>query len=830
MKSGVRSLISAALFISSAALAGWNPAAWPSTNSYRIAPTNHYLATNLYGQVWATVWTQSSTTSFIPEVFDAAPILSINLTNDYTNALSGAWYGPIGGYTNDGYRAFTNVYVKSIEPDVSTSRLYEVWSSVQDGIVDSVSVEAVTTVSGVTVTNVLDATVTGQQTNITLGVERIWAYDTYAALVERVRVSDGDTNTYNQFESSDGIKFVWGGDEPPINDRANLDRFKAWLSGNAYKFVRTSAEIGGTFNAYFAPQDNWLWQSNVISFVDTNAYEDACSTGGVATLETITETNANWYSSSANESFPLWSDDALVVDLGLPHRADVSTNNYTAYVPGWFVGDTNVYYTNVTFEYVSTNISATWFDWSPYRDLGGWRPGLSNENAIVWRVNAWDSTLTNSSYNDLYDACGGVYRELRIPSPTNATPTQIIYQVERVYVVTTNAETITTGTVQIAHSTNVPHVAFSVTNVITTNAAQLVTNYLASTDANTNDYPGGWFTNIVFGPITVSNTYATNISATCFLTNIAPGYSERDYGYGRMRDVADALIYTVNGAQYSADTNSYPDIGLYLGFTCTTVAVDSAPFIHVETNAVGNPFGYKIAYAVSNAPLSDFAVTLCTNDVSCPASYGDLSGAVKYQTLEAGCYYVTTRSWDSTFVDCTFFNETFADSTEQYDAQTDVIVDYEYCCIPTNFPVDPVGSAKYQKTYTKIPCEVTNYLDCVTIGSNTYVYSYGRRSMAVTWAADDPQLTYSAAQYYNAINPITNSVPPDNESGWGGSLTNALIEYASTNATGNGSETDFYSTSKPFAGDSLESLGWEITQEFIMFRWNNTNGGFQYRP
>lgn len=831
MKSGVKSLIFPALFISNLSLAGWNTNVWPSATSYRASES----VTNAYGQLIRVIITQASGTNAatIPQIFDSTDLIINDVfanerqdggTNYFTNRL----YGPVGAYKNAPEREYTNTYLSAIRIDADTNQVEALWTANDlGGGLDSVDYFVIVTNEYQVITNQYHYEYEGVQTDLTFKINRILAHDAYHAISERLRVTDGNTNVYNYRESIAGFKPQWGYNGESINDRDNLVAFKTWLSGNANQFVNNSlADTNGTFNGWFAEVSDWEWNSDL--YFDSTLYDDTCSTGGAPSI--IITTNESWTPVAGRSAFPMWSTDDLCDYLDLPHKNEVETNNYTATVPGWFAGDTNSeYVADYSFDYVSTNKANTWFDWTPYRDLNGWHGVLSNENAGAFYITPFNTATNVPWRSQIYDTCSNPYAELRTPQTNIAgTITQVVYHLERYYVTLTNAETITTGSVVVAHSTNSQSPSITITNIITTNAAVVYTNYLSNLEANTNDYPGGWSTNIVLSTNSIPTTGLITNLFTCMISNIAPGYTDADYGYSKLQDIVTNLIWTASAPSYSGDYTNYPNIGLYEGSTCTLTQADSAPFLHIETNGTGNPYGLKVAFSVTNQPSysSDFTVDLCTN-----AADG-CTGTVQYQVLKPGCYI----SHESKVIDrisdpgdpCGSGVDTGEDATVTeltVVIEGAYIVSYDVCCLVDNFP-DP---NQYQQTiytisYTPIPCE--SAADCGL--TNGYVYAYGRRSMRVTWTADDQQYGYAAAQYYKANNPVVTGADPDNESSFDGGLSKTFSEYAENNVTGSGSNTNFYLNTKPFQSDALTNQGWEITGELILYKWDATNG-FKYK-
>ena len=138
MKFGARKPILLALYIFSLLCFGpivratWNTNAWPTTNSFRLAPTNFFVATNIYGQLWEDTWTQTASTNTIPQINDfssytngfAYTNIAIIGTNQYTNIFYDFEYTmPIGAYTGGSSRVITNAYLKNLRPDMDPNEL-----------------------------------------------------------------------------------------------------------------------------------------------------------------------------------------------------------------------------------------------------------------------------------------------------------------------------------------------------------------------------------------------------------------------------------------------------------------------------------------------------------------------------------------------------------------------------------------------------------------------------------------------------------------------------------------------------------------------------------
>jgi len=359
VKSGVKRLIFTALCICSSAFGSWDTNSWSSTNSYRIPVTTNYLAaTNYWAKEHVDVWTQTSTTNYIPE-----------LTNDISGYL-----GPIGGYTNSGSRTWTNIYWTDIQADVPTNTTAGWYGTNQVTNVYTFIV----TVDTNTVTNTLTTSVLSitAPTNIewNLDVQWIWGFDSYLALNERLDIL-GDAITYTPKLYKD--------------QRTNLVEWKTVV------------------------------ESIIPDFVDTTLFTN----GGVITNEFLTIT-------------------------GLLENISAPTN---------------------------------YFDYTPYRDLGGWQPGLSNVVDGIWEFPVW-TTNTTTITNSIMDACGSNYTYTLLGSTnTNGVVISVDFEL------------------------------FSGTNSLATYTA---TN---STEVYTNAF-------------------------TCTNDFIASGFTERDYGFKWVPDIMDQLV------------------------------------------------------------------------------------------------------------------------------------------------------------------------------------------------------------------------------------------------------------------------------------------------
>lgn len=825
MKLGAKSLIFLVLLIFNAAKAEWNADAWPSEINYRLVPTNFFSATNLWAKKTAEKWEQQSTTNFIPQI-----ILSnyVAVGPDFEIPMS--YHTPIGRHTND-FREWTNTYWNYISADPSTN-VTGPWDDETMGGsgVYAFSFQWPWPIGGEETNNVetsVSINFSSDSREWGLDVPHIWAWDTYAALQERYRALNQESmmivTTTNRVDNQDVVTDhlvlttnVWNPREASMffkpefyrNERQNLIAYKEWIAGNLGRFVDHSQSSDGTFDEYFDQFVSWQWVTTYT--VTTNA--DPCILP-VEDRYQIT-TNRFWEPTKRPDDFPMMDKESLVVLAGLPHQQGaVTTITYTAHVPGWFACDTNVFIaSNHTFTVTTTTaMTRTWFDYTPYRDFGGWGQGLSNQVSGVWRFNLRDYWRPETQTWAIADSVANPFM-VRFDPSTNEVGivTSAVFSIFRHWTEGTNNFPQTINGVRVLSPCLADQISPRITITVTNPAYSVTfTNYSAAINL-----PNG-STAIVFSAVYTNAIVITNNFAA-ELELIATDTTEADYGYKFMRQAVSNLSWTAHNDYANSTSAAYR--GQWNGGGCALGQTDTAPWIYSETNSFGFPSGVKESGSLSLPPIPDDG---CEVFVPPPDFSGDCEFSARYTILEPGCYIGTgTFIGDAGVCDFSVFpSRTFGGVTVTVTGP--YLTYFEVCC-PDG------GGVKVTRTYKRSACLDVDYGDCDFRDNNGapigHFYGYKRNSQVIQFNALPPGLLASRAIYFIGTKPFDQDDQPDNESGWQGTLLNTYSQYVTTQETGIYSLNDFHKNTRPFGGSALEIKGWQITGALELRKWD-----FEYK-
>lgn len=275
---GLRKLILTVLGIFGASglcLAQWHPQAWPSEDKYWI--TTPVLVTNVYAQFHREVWTQTSTTNYIPEL----------------PSTFGSRTGIAGAVTNA--RTWTNEYLTDIEANVPSNTV-ATWGPGTGYWTNNYAFA-----SNQTLTTSLSHYTNGVQTNLNLDVQDLWAWDSYMAMTERDVVLRSTNDVRSSSSTAPKPRFYF-------SNRDALVETKQWLLTYVPSFLDTrycGASSAATKNA-----------------LNANRYIATNSVGYVSSVYTT--------------NFTVWSATSLCSYLEIPaHILQPTGSEVTVHTP-WF--------------------------------------------------------------------------------------------------------------------------------------------------------------------------------------------------------------------------------------------------------------------------------------------------------------------------------------------------------------------------------------------------------------------------------------------------------------------------------------------------------------
>ena len=744
MKSGARSLIFLALFICNNSLATWDSSSWPSESSYRIAtPTNYLTATNFSAKKHVDVWSQFSTTNFIPITTNATPngwdnlISSPALDVDNTNAT----------------HTFTNTYWTDAQVSPSTSITFN-WTSTNYYTNSQTFMhEDVTNY----LTNILFAVTSIDSIPWKFDVQWMWEFDTQQALQERWRILNG-TNDFQETAPTT-IK-------PSLfkSRRDNLVGYKSFINSSLSNFVdKGAASSNGNFDSYFSTPSSSLW----------------------ANVSITSNANWTWTNIYIPEEFPRLSVQSLIDNVsGFPYTE--TTQIVTNDVEGWFAGSNGVE-TVSNYVYTTTNFSTKWFTYTPFRDWGGWGPGVSNPQPFVLEIPI-DFLTTGSNNYTATDACSN-----SIPYYTTAV---------------TNTNGIITDMTLVLHYDN--------------------TNLLSSFS----------FTNA---------TTHTN-SGTCTNDFLDVGFTEADYGYKHMKAVLNLMAWTVQEDGYTCKddqaTNTFglcAHAGRWSGGTnvCTASDLPAVDFTRNTNTGCGSlPWAYKVALKLNltNDNINGPDAPISPTNSFYPPWYGkdqypgaiyewwgpdNVSACGDEELTFSGIF---TRACHSTI-----------DQTKW------PLLGYECKCIS-----GPSGCDYYQVNnfiplyFTEcLPPEWGGPVDVGDDGPGSpldppggcpdlyWSYKYGRNAQTVEWFDIPGELASTRVEYYKfgvLIHDSTNAMPVA-ESGMG-NMSWFMSEYETGTTSSNSSHTqsDFCLNTKPWSGTTTEVKSWAMGDAQLLLKWDVAGG------
>lgn len=625
-------------------------------------------------------------------------------------------------------------------------------------------------------------------------VPQIWAWDTYMALQERYRALEQGTNIWNAREAAMPFKPSFYRD-----DRANLIAFKAWIEGNLSSFVDQSLASGGTYDDYFSQYTDWQWVTTYT--ITTNA--DPCIIP-VELRYTIT-TNRFWEPTSRPESFPMLTRDKLSTIVGLPQQVTMTTNTYTSDVPGWFACQTNVHtVSNHTFTVTNSTISRTWFDYTPYRDFGGWGQGLPNQVSGKWRFELSDYWRAETQVWAIADTVDNPYMARFDPSSNEVgVVTQAIFSLYRHWTVATNNIAITTNKVLVISPCLTNQLSPAITITVTNPAYSVVVSNYSSSVVLFNG-----LTNIVFSRVYTNAATITNNFAAEFEL-IAANTTEADYGYKYMRSIMSNLAWTTADS-YTGNSTSAANRGIWYGEGCGESQTDSASWDRTSMDTSGYPSGVKDSYEVGAGAQRQ--PPECTEPPTGGENDCD-SYRVAYVLLPEGCYRVEEKYTDIS--DCS----SYYSGPWKMRGSINVSVPTEFLALrgqcggfeSGRCPVEFLVEYRYMPT----ACELGD----VACYERPYIYQYRRNSQSMQFAGTPPGLSATRAFYLSAEHPFYPDLAPDNEAGWSGTLTKTFSQYIASTETGTFNLSDFHSSSKPFASNNLEKRGWQVTGVLELRKW-----------
>jgi hypothetical protein len=398
--------------------------------------------------------------------------------------------------------------------------------------------------SGNTVTTELTSTISAENvTNLNLDVQWIWTYDTQQALRERWQM----LNPTNDFvaDAPDSLKptvFGWKKNatyNTNKDQRNNLVEFKSYINSILSSFVDINeANTNGNYDTFFETPSR---------FSDENK-------GWVWSDTSFDGTNDTWVFTNMPSSLPVLTLQSFCENIAeFPH--EVVSTVVTNTVDGWKIGNYSVYQTNTV--HTNTTYTKTWFDYTPYRDLGGWADGVSGVQTGTHRFTI-SMVVYATNLVEIWDACGdSMYYDLTSNTNTNGVVTSVDLEIF---------------------------------------------------DSQTNSLYSAAYTNA---------TVYTN-TVVCTNSNIAAGFNEGDYGYSVMQGVISNLVWTEASSRYrlesvyaSGTTNRLEvgELNNTLGWGAAKTAAENDP----EYDSVGNlrPAEYSSGFVTgesTNEFQADYSV------------------------------------------------------------------------------------------------------------------------------------------------------------------------------------------------------------------------------
>lgn len=654
-----------------------------------------------------------------------------------------------------------------------------------------------------------------RQGGFLLDVPQLWPWDTYVGLQERYRVLKQGTNVWDAREAAMTFKPSFYRD-----DRTNLLAFKEWIDDNLSSFVDQGYSSGGTYDSYFAQYTDWEWITEYRYTTNEPCAEPQYN---------ITQVSY-WQPTGHPESFPMLTKERLVALADLPRQqGTVTTNTYTADVPGWFACQTNVYIvSNHTFTVTNTTpVTRTWFDYTPYRDFGGWGQGLSNQVSGKWRFDLSDYWRAETQEWAIVDSVDNIHAVRFDPSTNSAgTITQALFTLARIYTLGTNDYPISTNVVSVYSPCQTNAISPAISITVTSPAYSVVVSNYSSTFGTTNGVTNIIFTAAYTNAVTITNNFAAEMNL------IATNTTEADYGYSKMQAVLSNLAWTAVDIPAPANGQDWAGAG------CNSLAIDNSNWGVVTDPASGWPYGVKQAASVFAG--SPPVIKDCF-DSDAPPQYGDDScqeyiECAEYIILNAGCYYVSGEAWSGAsygFSCEEMYNEGRAlhwVSSEQIPASgfvqftepTVILIKYASGCRPIFAPGEErsyEGLAIQRGTYTPTACELTNNVDCDSYDPYTYAYNYAKRAASITNSALSSGLSASRDIYLVAENPFDSSRQPDDD-GFTLPLKNTFALFETVTTPDAYSITTFTTTTRPLQSNTIESKGYRVTGGLELRKWD----------
>lgn len=825
MNRGVKSLIFLAQFISSCCVAQWNGDAWPSETSFRLNPISFFPANNIISHKFVEEWEQVTGADYIPPL-EFYQTEASSVTGG--PALQIEYLIPMGKSTN-GSRLFTTTRWMDICADTSTNDVAE-WTGIGEFETsqldvyefegDDWEVETLLRIYGTVDSKVWY-----------FDIPQIWAWDTYMALQER----------YRALMRTDA---VWSSRQAPMlfkpcfyrEDRANLVGYKDWIAANVGSFVDTSyADAEGTFDGYFNTPTDWEWHEDIQP--EVNGEIDCGEQDRVEAVSRF-----SWRPTGSPENFPMLTREKLVRLAGLPYEPGiVTTNTYTADVPGWFLGDTNtLLLEDATFTVVVTSaISRTWFDYTPYRDFGGWGQGLSEVTTGEWRFDLSRNWFNATQTWAFVDVVGASYLARFQPVEVAADTVTVLratFTLFRQYSTSTINHPAQTTSIQVTSPVATPSPPITIPRSIPA-YTEIITNYSANPAGGS-----GFITSVVFvmeytNAVIITNNFAAELQL------IATGSHEREYGYKQMPAVMEQLIWTDGGdagtcgdALPASPTELCSSAGYWRGYGKNDVQTDNSTWIHETTNCSSYPYARKIAFSSSAEdwlePVDECDVA-DHPDPNNPEVGSDCT--VEYFQISPGIeYLVGSRCFERT-VD--LYNDPDWETQDCYDRPP---VFSPWAMLPAGIPCGSYIVQRSKKCCIHYPPPYVNeivfswfvcefmYIPIGTCGVNNpfpstetdnYNWGYDRNSQTLFWNNIATHVPSDRACYISA-NGLDAGEQPDNESFFTSSVTRKLRQYSSgVSSQDEHTETSFCSSTKPFASNTIETRGWFMTEAKLLLKW-----------
>lgn len=648
-------IVLTALLMGIPAFGSWDDQSWPSDTSYRInSPTNYLVKTNYWGKEHVEIWTATSSTNTFPA----------NVTNTvpgYTPFIVLSTNAPAD-------EVWTNTFWTDIQTDVP-SNTWSTWGSTNTITNVTEWVTIIETNTFVTNTITIEVYRTVEPVNIEwdLDVQWIWAFDTHQSLEERWRVLDWvdtpyavtvtntvppptTTNTYYPRSSTNDFVPSGPNDLKPTlykDERVNLVNFKDWIESNMDRFVDINYATNDSLDAYFETPSvtNWVW-------TDTD--------------EPLDGTNDTWVSEVVPPStFPLVSENTFTNIQGYPYelytRPTIVNSTF-----GWEVGEFTTEATNVRYVVYDEVITNSWFSYTPYRDLGGWGSGLSNEVDGQFVFDVWfepymDGTnLITGFTNRIGDSCAAIPNSVLYDysmnslTNTNGVVTNVTFSLDRVTEDWVDLDNFTFTNATFTYTNVVDCVTsewlfvegdwgvYRFDEYYPTNACNTTAPYTLFYGADvfivsdSNNFEVYEYTEVflydIFSQTTnlfedsyTNRTLITNELSTCTNDYIAFGFDEGDYGYAMMTGVVAQLVWTAEDYQLTnsalrtelADEDlvyytDFDQVGTFCSTNYSWATTNTAPEFGlpsgtVTTGAYGWVFGAEYAINESTSTYEESA-------------------------------------------------------------------------------------------------------------------------------------------------------------------------------------------------------------------------------